>query len=329
MTDPVRLGILGCADIALRKIIPAATTLPHIDIAAVASRRPRVAREVAERYGCRPMPDYDKLIADESIDAVYIPLPSGLHAPWIMRALDAGKHVLAEKPLTTSLDSSIAAVDAAVRADLVLRENFMFLHHSQHQRVRSFIVAGEIGDLRAMTAAFTIPRRPTTDFRYDATLGGGARFDTGVYPMRAASFFLGDLSVIAAAEVIDETVGVDIEGEALLRADDGVDVHLTYGLDHTYASRYELFGTTGRITVDRAFTPPADYPPTVVINDRHGSRTVALEPDDQCANSLSAFATDIRTGNIVDPGIIRQARLLDAVGRSSGSRGTPDRCGAR
>ncbi|TDB69965.1 Gfo/Idh/MocA family protein, partial [Micromonospora sp. KC721] len=157
---PVRLGLLGCADIALRRVLPAVAALDSVRLTAVASRTMAKATAVAERFGGVPIAGYDQLLARADIDAVYIPVPTGLHATWIRRALAAGKHVLAEKPLTSCQADTADLVATAEKAGLVLMENYMFVHHGQHAAVRRLVTGGAIGELRSFSATFTIPARP-------------------------------------------------------------------------------------------------------------------------------------------------------------------------
>lgn len=182
MTGPLRLGVLGCAGIAVRRMLPAFAACPDIEIAAVASRDPAKARQVAERFGCRPVHGYGELLELDDIQAVYIPLPAALHAQWTEAALNTGRHVLAEKPLTTDRQRTGELLELADTRDLVLMENVMFVHHHLHRAVRSLVADGAIGELRAFQAAFTIPPLPDGDIRYDPELGGGALADVGVYP---------------------------------------------------------------------------------------------------------------------------------------------------
>ncbi|MFI5976414.1 Gfo/Idh/MocA family protein [Streptomyces sp. NPDC051452] len=314
---PVRLGLLGCADIALRRVLPAVARLPRLSLTGVASRDPERAGRVAARFGGRPAAHYEQLLAREDVDAVYVPLPTALHAEWVERALAAGKHVLAEKPLTADPAVTEALVARARAAGLVLHENFMFLHHARQRRVRRLLESGAIGEPRAFFAAFAIPPRDRSDIRYQAALGGGARLDVGAYPVRAALYFLGPTTQVVGSSLrYEEASGVDVAGGALVYRPDGVVGQLVFGLDHAYTSRYELLGTEGRITVDRAFTPPADHAPVIRLERGAHTEELVLEPDDQCANTLTAFADAVlhgRTG--ADPSLVHQARLLDDVRR--------------
>ncbi|MGW7317664.1 Gfo/Idh/MocA family protein [Streptomyces sp. NPDC054854] len=320
--DPVRIGVIGCADIARRRMLPALRAASGIELVAVAARDAARARETAQEAGCEAVTGYGALLARPDIDAVYVPLPAALHAEWVEAALRAGKHVLAEKPLTTDLAATRRLVDLAGAAGLVLRENVMFVHHSQHAAVRALVDGGAIGEPRSLRAEFTIPRLPDTDIRHDAALGGGALWDTGVYPVRAALHFLGDRletegAVLTRGGPDGPGRHVDTAGTALLRTPEGVTAQLSFGLDHGYRSAYEITGSLGRVTVDRAFTPPAAHPPTIRLERSTGVEEIALAPDDQVLRSVAAFVADVRVGARPETVLLRQAELLDAINRSA------------
>ncbi|MFE0478218.1 Gfo/Idh/MocA family protein [Streptomyces sp. NPDC058947] len=315
MTDVLRVGVLGSAEIARRRMLPAFARSAAFEVAAIASRDPDRGAAAAAPYGARVLPDYARLIEDGDVDAVYVPLPLALHAEWVEEALRAGKHVLAEKPLSTSPEVSADLFALARRRGLVLMENVMFVHHGQHARVRRLVAEGAIGEPRLFQATFTVPRRPAGDIRYRPDLGGGALWDTGVYPVRAAQLLLGTgLTVVGAVTSAAAGFDVDTSGAALLRRPgDGVGVQLSYGLDHAYRSSYEIGGSSGRLTLDMAFTPPADHVPVLRLDDSSGSRELRLEPEDQVANTVEAFAEAVRRGAVDsehERATLEQARLL-------------------
>jgi NDP-hexose-3-ketoreductase len=291
--------------------------LPGLRIAAIASRDVDRATALAAPYGCRAVRGYAALLDLDEVDAVYVPLPNALHATWIDAALAAGKHVLAEKPLTTGAARTAELLATARSRGLVLMENMMFPHHSQHAAVRGLLADGAIGDLRCVHASFGVPRLPADDVRYRAELGGGALMDAGVYPVRAAMSFLdsgGSVDVVSSVLTFRHGQDVDSAGHALLCDGAGVAAHATFGLDHSYRSSYELWGSEGRIVVDRAYTPPADHVPVLRLERRSGVREIRLTPDDQVANSLHAFATAVRSGRPPDDDhILRQAVLVEKI----------------
>ena len=317
----VRLGVLGCADIAWRRVLPAAVDSPRMELVAVASRDPEKARTFAERFGCDAVTGYERLLEREDLDAVYIPLPVALRKEWVARALTRGLHVLSEKPLTTDHTGAGELVDLAKRRGRVLRENFGFLHHSQQSRVREMLSSGTVGQVRFVDSEFGVPRRPDHDIRYDPGLGGGALLDVGVYPLRLAQYFLGtELQVRGAVLCYDPDRGVDVGGSVLLVDAHGASARLAFGIGVQYRNSYTIWGTRGTLSVDRAFTPPEEIRPVLRLREEQREKTIEVEADHQFDNVLSDFATAVEFGE--RPGepesILALARLLDGVRRVAG-----------
>ncbi|OKH96184.1 Gfo/Idh/MocA family protein [Streptomyces uncialis] len=313
----VRMGVLGCASIAFRRVLPAMQEADGIELKAVASRDPAKARRFAAHFGCAAADGYDELLERPDIDAVYVPLPTGLHAHWVSRALAAGKHVLSEKPLTWDQTTALDLVDQARKAGLWLMENYMFLHHGQHATVRGLVTDGRIGAPRVFSASFGIPPLNEADVRYDSGLGGGALLDVGVYPIRAASYFLGpELDVIGSVLRLHPTRGVDVAGHILLAAPSGVTAELSFGFEHSYRSWYGIWGDHGRLTLDRAFTPPPARQPVIRIVSQDHAEELTLPADHQFRNIVEYFARSVLDGADYDAqaeAITHQAELVDRV----------------
>lgn len=307
----VRIGVMGTADIARRRMLPAFASCPDTEVVAVASRDIAKARRAAKPYECRAVGGYTALLEDKEVDAVYIPLPNALHAQWVERALHAGRHVLVEKPLTTDVRDTERLVGLADRTGLALVENVMFVNHSAHLRVLELVREGAIGELRGLQAVFAVPRRQRNDIRLRADLGGGALWDTGVYPVRASLHLLGGEPEVVGATLVGGEV--DTSGAALLRTPGGVWAHLAFGLDHAYRNSYELWGDQGRLTVERAFTPPVDQAPEVRLERDGQSVRVQMEPQDQASESVAAFVHAVREGKADLLTQVRQARLLEGI----------------
>ncbi|MGJ5893797.1 gfo/Idh/MocA family oxidoreductase [Streptomyces sp. V2] len=312
---PLRFGVLGCADIAVRKMIPA--LLDHADhatLTAVASRDTAKAEQLAARHGCTAVTGYEALLDRADIDAVYVPLPATLHAEWIERALRAGKHVLAEKPLCTDAPTAARLFSLARQRGLLLFENVMFLHHSQHTAVTEALADGTIGELRAFTGTFTIPPKPPGDIR-TLPVGGGMLLEAGIYPLRAAQHFLGPGLTVTGA-VLRRRAGVVLSGAILLSDATGVPAHVTFGMEHAYRASYELAGTTGRLGLDRAFTPPETYQPVLWVRRQDHVEERTLPADHQFANVVRVFTDAVRRGDGLTADAdasVRQATLVDEV----------------
>lgn len=284
-------------------MLPALAEQPLVCVTAIASRSTERARELSGRFGAAPVTGYARLLERADVEAVYVALPTALHAEWTLRALDAGKHVLCEKPFATDPVDARTAAALAEKRGLLLMEAFMFLHHGQHAAVRRMLDDGAIGDLRVFTAEFAIPA--LADGRPAAFLP-----DVAAHPIRAARLFLGSpLSVDGAHEF-----------GALLSTPDGRIAHLTYGVDHAYLNRYRLWGARGSLTLDRVFSTTDDHPPRLTIEREGRTEVVELEPDAQFRNMAGAFAGAIRSGHGFAEharDLLAQAELTERINRAA------------
>lgn len=316
----LRLGVLGCADIARRRTLPSLERQPLVRVTAVASRRIERAREFTEQFGGTPVQDYAELLLRDDVDAVYLPLPPELHAEWTLRALEAGKHVWCEKPFATSLADAEKAVALARERGLLLMENFMFLHHSQHARVRELVADGLIGDVQLFASEFGIPLQPAQDGS-DGLRRASTLPEVAAYPLRAAQLFLGPgLRVVGAQVRPPSAHGPRPAGSALLQSPDGVAGQLSYGVEHAYRSGYELWGSRGRLRLERAFSTPDEYTPVLKVERDGRQEEIALSPDRHFTNTAGVFARAVIEAQDFAPhgdAILGHARLVDEVERTA------------
>lgn len=292
--NALRFGVIGCSAFGARTMLPAIRDTPGVLLTAVASRDRAKAAAFAERFHCDPVTGYENLLLRQDVDAVYIALPNALHHEAAVAALECGKHVLAEKPLATTVRDTVELTRLAAARGLVLRENFGFLHHGQHRRVRSLVREGRIGRLRHFSSSFCFPPLPGDDIRYRPELGGGALLDVGVYPVRAMQYFLGDdLTVAGAVLRRDPASGVDVSGSFVACSADGVIATGDFGFEHGFGSRYRLWGSTGQLTVERAFTPPPWYAPVLRMVSQDLVEELTLPAEHQLSAGVSAFAAAV------------------------------------
>ncbi|MBK5970255.1 MULTISPECIES: Gfo/Idh/MocA family protein [Thiorhodovibrio] len=310
----IHIGILGCASIAERAFIPAILKLPEqFRLAGVASRAPEKANRLAKRFACRAYPGYEHLIADASVDAIYIPLPTGLHLEWVCRALAAGKHVYVEKSAAASLSEAETMVSAATTADRALMEGYMFQYHRQHRQLKAILSAGVIGDVRHFASAFGFPPLPSENFRYNPKLGGGVLLDAAGYPLRAAHLLLERDLVVQAATLHRNANGVGIYGSAFLSAGDGLGASLAFGFDNGYQCFYQVWGSKGRITANKAFTSRPEQTPTFTLETDSGVETIEAEADDHFVGALRAFhraVHDTTESQRLSAELLEQSRAL-------------------
>lgn len=290
-TNKIRIGILGCAKIARRSMAPAIRELgASFHLVAVASRDSAKAAAFAAEFGCEPVTGYEALVARPDVDALYVPLPTGLHAEWIGKAIAAGKHVYAEKSFASTLAQTESLVATARSRDVALMEGYMFLYHRQQAVVAELLRDGAVGELRHFHGSFGFPPLPADDFRYDDAVGGGALMDAAGYPLRAAHRFLGDgMEVVAASVHQDCQRGTTLWGSAYLSDGSGLGASIAFGFDNFYQCRYEFLGSRGKLTAERAYTPGPAFSPRLVLETATGQREILVQPDNHFLGAMREF----------------------------------------
>ena len=265
MTDPVRWGVIGCADIAVRKVIPAMSGSDLSHVTAIASRSAERARSTADSLGIpKSYGSYEELLGDQEIEAVYIPLPNHLHPEWTIAAAKAGKHVLCEKPLATSSEVAAEMIDAADRSGVKLMEAFMYRLHPLWVEVRRLISDGAVGELRAVQSFFSYFNNDPGDIRNQVDAGGGSLFDIGCYPVNVARMlFDSEPTDVMASIRRDPDFGTDILTSVVLDFD-GRHAVFTCSTQLEDDQRVHIYGTEGRLLVEIPFNVPPDRPTRVL-----------------------------------------------------------------
>ena len=307
---------MGCANIAQQSVIPAVLKTENTELVAVASRTEQKAQDFASRFACDSIVGYENLLKRDDIDAIYMPLPTGLHEKWVTRSLEAGKHVLVEKSFAMDHASALKMLALARQSNLLVMENFMFVYHSQYDFVRNLIDSGEIGELRGFRSSFGFPPLDKGNFRYNKALGGGALLDAAAYTIRASQLFLGfDLEVRAATLNTPENAGVDIYGGAYLSSANGAFSQVSFGFDNFYQCMVELWGSKGKLVAHRAFTAGPGFKPSVSLEKQGERFDHQLEADNHFVKILEEFARCVATGDFEEKyrEIENQSRLLDQV----------------
>lgn len=289
----IRIGILGCAKIAQRSMAPALLQLrDRFELLAVASRDAEKASAFAREFACEAVTGYAALVARPDLDALYVPLPTGLHAEWVGKAIAAGKHVYVEKSFAPTLAQSEALIASARQAGVAVMEGYMFQYHRQQAVVADWLRQGLIGELRHFHGSFGFPPLPAGDFRYDDALGGGVLMDAAGYPLRAAHQLLGDDLQVQGATV-QRRGNTAIWGSAFLANPRGVGASIAFGFDNYYQCRYELWGSRGKLVAERAYTAGASFSPRLLLESVDGGRELQVEPDNHFVAALKAFSQAI------------------------------------
>lgn len=292
MSAAVSWGLLSTARIN-GAVINAARASDLADVVAVASRDEDRARQYAEQFGIpRAHGSYDALLADPEIEAIYVSLPNRLHVEWTIRALEAGKHVLCEKPMDRRPAEVARAFDVAEREGLVLSEAFMWRHHPQTRRVEDLLHEGTIGDVRLVRASFSFPlATDAPDVRLDAALDGGGLLDVGSYCVSGARLAAGSEPVSALGSALTGSTGVDTRFTGMLRFGDDVLASLDCGIDLPNRHELEIVGSLGRIMLADPWHCRA---PQICVQRDGEPASVEIEPADSYRLELEDVSAAIR-----------------------------------
>ena len=307
--DKLRIGVLGPSEIAIRKFLPALKKSIHFEYVGVAianSKERNVeagenelnmvrshSREKAlnfkKFFNGIVFESYEEMLSADNIDAIYIPLPPGLHYDWAKKALNNGKHILVEKPFTTNLEDTKKLLELAAKKQLAVHENYAFCYHKQLKKIQQLIFEDEIGELRQIRTAFGFPYRGATDFRYYKSMGGGALLDCGGYPIKLSTCFLGNTARVMTANLTSTREhDIDVFGSATLQNIEGVTAQISFGMDNFYKCEVEIWGSKGTIFAPRIFTAPADERVKIVLNNGE-EKKIEIQEDDQFLQSLHQF----------------------------------------
>ncbi len=318
---PLRWGVLGVANIAVRAVIPPLQRARNGRVVAIASRTAEKARDAARRLEIpRAHGSYEALLADPEVDALYIPLPNSLHREWTIRAAEAGKHVLCEKPLSLTAAECEEMIAACRRRGVVLMEAFMYRFHPRTVRVAQLVADGAIGDVRLVRASFTFRLQNPENIRLQPDLGGGALYDVGCYGVSISRLVLGEPRAALAfgqtgSSGVDEVLG------AVLQFDGNRLAVIDCGLTLSRRQEYEVVGTEGSLTVQTAFLPGTAEAEIHIVHGTEQS-VVTIPGVNQYQLMVEHFA-DVVAGRVplsLPPAdAVANLRAIEAMLRSAGS----------
>ncbi len=322
--EPLRIGILGAARIAPMALVRPARSVPGAAVAAVAARDEARARRFAARHGIpRVHRSYAELLADPGIDAVYNPLPNGLHCEWTIRALEAGKHVLCEKPLASNADEARRMAEAASRADRVLVEAFHWRYHPLAERMKAIVESGALGRVRHLEASCCFPLLLPGDIRYRLDLAGGALMDAGCYPVSIVRHLAGAEPEVVSATARLASPEVDRWMRAELRFADGRTGRITCSLFSASLLRVEAraVGDEGEMRVLNPIAPHFFH--RLRVRTRARSTTERVPGEASYVHQLRAFVGAVRGGERVPTDAahgVANMTVIDAIYRKAGLR---------
>ncbi len=302
MNDKVSWGVLGAAKIALQKVIPAMQKGEYSRVVALASRAPDKARPIAEALGIEKIyGSYEELLADPKIEAIYNPLPNHLHVPWSIKAAEAGKHVLCEKPISLTVKEALSLLAVRDRTNRKIGEAFMVRTHPQWLKAFNLVRSGRIGPVRSIIGGFSYLNQDPKNIRNIADYGGGALLDIGCYLVFTSRLIFSEEPMRVAGLIErDPEMGTDRLSSALLQFPSGHCV-FTCGTQLVPYQRVQILGTKGRIEIEIPFNAPPDRPCRIFVDDGtdlsgRSAEIVELPVCDQYTVQGDQFSKSIREG---------------------------------
>ncbi len=324
----LRWGVLGVAGIAVNKVIPAMQRGSDTEIMAIASRDLAKAQRAARELGIpKAYGSYEELLADREIEIIYNPLPNHLHVPWSIKAAEAGKHVLCEKPIGLSVDEAKKLRDARDRTGVKMGEAFMVRTHPQWIKALELARGGRIGDLRSIMGFFSYSHTDPGNIRNILAYGGGGLMDIGCYPIFTSRLMFGaEPRRVAAVIERDPQMKIDRLTSAILDFPAGQSV-FTCATQLVPYQRMQIFGTLGRIEIEIPFNAPPDRPCRVFLDDGRdffgsGIETHEIATCDQYTIQGDLFSRAVRDGGEVPVPLessICNMAVIEAVVRAAKS----------
>lgn len=321
----VRWGVLSTADIAQTQVIPAIMRSCNAEVVGIASRSDKAKAAASNLSIPKYYDSYEKLLRDEEIEAVYIPLPNHLHKEWVMEAAKHGKHVLVEKPASLTAADTKEMVEFCDGKNVKFMEAFMYQFHPQHSRVQEVITSGEIGEVKYMRASFSFYLGDREEnIRMKKEMGGGSLYDIGCYCIHAIRNILQSEPIeVEAHGELDPQTGVDLSVIVYMRLENGVKAVIECSFDMAFRQEYEVVGTKGRVTVPRAYRPDINGGEgLIIVQSERGDRTETITAD-QYKNEIEHFSAAI-IGNsqpsYLVENTLQNMRVIDACYESIESR---------
>jgi NDP-hexose-3-ketoreductase len=322
--NPLKFGIIGCSRIARKSVIPAILKSELAELEIIGSRTVEKSKELSNEFNCKKIGSYEDVIKNDSIDAVYISTPIGTHAELSMKAASAGKHVYCEKSSTDSFTSAKEMVQCSKNNNVRIMEGFMFRFHPQHQKVQELINGKKIGNIDSFYGSFGFPSFPEGDIRYNKELGGGFLNDSGCYPICASRMIFDEEPISVFSQSNNEPKnGVDVKGTSILTYKNNKTANVTYANGNYYQAKYEVWGSDGIISLDRAYSVPSNFITKINLQynienswDGRKNKIIEIPATDHFLKMINVFCMEItgerKSSFNFEEELLNQAKVMTA-----------------
>lgn len=320
----IKWGIISTAKIGIQKVIPGMKKCDNAEVVAIASRQPEAARDAAGKLGIpKYYGSYEALLADPEIEAVYNPLPNHLHVPYTIKALQAGKHVLCEKPIAMNAAEAMQLLDVRdAHPHLKLMEAFMYRHHPQWKYAKQKVADGSIGQLKNIHSVFSYFNADPGNIRNKPDIGGGGLMDIGCYCISLSRWLFGcEPQRVSASIEMDPVLNTDRQASAILDFGSGTSLFTCSTQMQPY-QRVTILGTEGSIEIEIPFNAPPDLPTRLWFSHRQNREEVVFDVCDQYTLQCHSFSQSVMDNTVVYTPIedaISNMQVIEAVFDSAAS----------
>jgi len=317
----IKFGIIGCSWIGESSTIPAIRESKFSEIHMIGSRSEKKAKDFAKKFDCKLYGNYDDILENRKVQAVYISLPVGLHKEWSIKAAKAGKHILCEKSSATSFIDAKRMVKQAKENNVRLMEGFMFRFHPSHTKVHELIKKGYIGKLFTFYGNYGFPPIDHNNIRYKKNLGGGILNDSGCYPICASRIiFNKEPTGVLCNSIIDQKSGVDTKTTIFLKFNEKQFAHMATGYGLFYQSMYDIWGSEGRLRLSRAYNIPPYMKASIIIESNKIKKNILIPPNNHFKLMIDNFSQEILGKKFCnfnfEEDLLKQAKVMDAARKS-------------
>lgn len=314
----LKIGILGCGRIAQKAMIPALNSSKVAELLMIGSRFSKKAKKYSKQFGCKYYGTYEDVLKNKDVEVVYISLPIGLHEKWVIKAAEAGKHILCEKTSTTSFKSAKKMVKSCKKNNVRIMEAFMFKHHPQHKKVKEIIENNELGELLTFYGMYGSPFFDKKDMRLNKKLGGGALNDMGCYPISASRMIFNEEPKSVYCKFKKDTTldDVDVKADITLNYSNGKVAFCSASYSAYYQTNYSCWGTKSYLKVNRAYAVYSNMKTNISKSiDDDTSEEIIIKAVDQTKLMVESFCKGIfnEKNQDFEKDLLLQAKVMDAA----------------
>ncbi len=296
MKNQIRYGIIGCSSIAQRSTVPAIIESNHSHLEMIGSRSIDNAKKLSKSFSCKSFGNYDEILENDNVDAVYISLPIALQEKWVLKAAKAGKHILCEKSVTTSHKSTKKILNVCKQNELRLLEGFTYRFHPQHEKILSMIQQNILGKIFAFSAKYGFDRPfSKDDFRFTKKLGGGSLNDLGCYIINSSRMIFNDNPLEIECNLLNNNLHeIDTQGSITMKFSDNKIAHGIFGYNNYFQSTYDLWSKEAFVNLEWAFNIKKNIPAKINLKKQNKTKQICLKPANQFTLMMDNFSSELQ-----------------------------------